>query len=381
MSYQQLLDRLYNINATRGMKLGLEQMRDLSKSVGSPECQFRSVHIAGSNGKGSVAAKIARGLQSQYSKVGLFTSPHVSTFRERIRINGEMIAGSDVERILDKIIDLQGTFFELTTLMAFLYFAENQVDFAVIETGLGGRLDSTNILKPELSVITSISLEHTEFLGETLEEIAQEKAGIIKPGVPVILGPTAQCISSPQSHLVEGIYPSVEEENKAIAKMAMEQLGIPTASIQNALNVKPPCRMEKKGNVVLDVAHNPAALERYFIEDQRRPLNVVCALSKNKDLKSCLDIIARHAENIYLVEASNGRSASVGTLKEILENTGFPTHNISNFPLTSDAVNTASQNGDTVVIGSFFIMSEARKALGIQDETDIFDMNESFISN
>ena len=363
------------------MKLGLEQMRDLSKSVGSPECLFRSVHIAGSNGKGSVAAKIARGLQSQYSKVGLFTSPHVSTFRERIRINGEMIASSDVERILEKIIDLQGTFFELTTLMAFLYFAENQVDFAVIETGLGGRLDATNILKPELSVITSISLEHTEFLGETLEEIAQEKAGIIKPGVPVILGPTAQCISSPQAIKVNGEFSSVEEENKAIAKMAMEQLGIPSASIRNALDVKPLCRMEKIGNVVLDVAHNPAALERYFIEDQRRPLNVVCALSKNKDLESCLDIIARHAENIYLVEASNGRSASVGALKEILLKIGFPSHNISDFPLISDAVNTASQNGDTVVIGSFFIMSEARKALGIHDETDIFDMNESFISN
>ncbi|ADI38158.1 putative folylpolyglutamate synthase/dihydrofolate synthase [Waddlia chondrophila 2032/99] len=376
MSYEQLINQLFTVNTHQRMKLGLEQMRALATSVGNPDRQFRSVHIAGTNGKGSTAEKIAKGLESKFSKVGLFTSPHISTFRERIKINGKMISEDDVERILSQIIDLPGTFFELTTLLAFLYFAENNVEYAVIETGLGGRLDATNIIHPDLSVITSISLEHTEFLGSTLEEIAAEKAGIIKPGVPVILGPSALHISTPQAVQIKGKFSSVEEENRAIAKKALEQLSISPYLIMKALEARPCCRMEKQGNVILDVAHNPAALERYFCEDKRRPLNVVCTLSKNKDLKRCLEIIANHAQCISLVTAPNGRSSTPEDLYAILVEIGFPSRNISIDSSISHAVTKASQKGNTAVIGTFFIMNEARKALGMMDETDSFDLNE-----
>lgn len=376
MSYEQLINQLFTVNTHQRMKLGLEQMRALAASVGNPDRQFRSVHIAGTNGKGSTAEKIAKGLESKFSKVGLFTSPHISTFRERIKINGKMISEDDVERILSQIIDLPGTFFELTTLLAFLYFAENNVEYAVIEAGLGGRLDATNIIHPDLSVITSISLEHTEFLGSTLEEIAAEKAGIIKPGVPVILGPSALRISTPQAVQIKGEFSSVEEENRAIAKKALEQLSISPHLIMKALEAKPCCRMEKRGNVILDVAHNPAALERYFCEDKRRPLNVVCTLSKNKDLKRCLEIIANHAHCISLVTAPNGRSSTPEELYSILLEIGFPSRNISIDSSISRAVTKASQKGNTAVIGTFFIMSEARKTLGMMDETDFFDLNE-----
>lgn len=376
MSYEQLINQLFTVNTHQRMKLGLEQMRALTASVGNPDRQFRSVHIAGTNGKGSTAEKIAKGLESKFSKVGLFTSPHISTFRERIKINGKMISEDDVERILSQIIDLPGTFFELTTLLAFLYFAENNVEYAVIETGLGGRLDATNIIHPDLSVITSISLEHTEFLGSTLEEIAAEKAGIIKPGVPVILGPSALHISTPQAVQIKGKFSSVEEENRAIAKKALEQLSISPYLIMKALEARPCCRMEKQGNVILDVAHNPAALERYFCEDKRRPLNVVCTLSKNKDLKRCLEIIANHALCISLVTAPNGRSSTPEDLYAILVEIGFPSRNISIDSSISHAVTKASQKGNTAVIGTFFIMNEARKALGMMDETDSFDLNE-----
>lgn len=381
MSYQQLVNKLFALNTQKGMKLGLEQMESLAQAVGNPERNFRSVHIAGTNGKGSTATKVAKGLESSFNKVGLFTSPHISTFRERIKINGVMISETDTERLLSQIIDLPGTFFELTTLLAFLYFAEQNVQYAVIETGLGGRLDATNIILPELSVITSISLEHTDVLGVTLEEIAAEKAGIIKSGVPVILGPTAQLISAPLSIPVMGDFSTVSEENNAIAKKALEQLGVSLDLILKALEAQPSCRMEKAGNVILDVAHNPSALERYFNEDKRRPLNIVCALSKNKDLKRCMEIIANHAANITLVKAPNGRSADPNDLHSILLEIGFPKQNISICPIITQAVDTASRKGATAVIGSFFIMCEARKALNFRDEADHFDLNEILYRN
>lgn len=378
MHYEQLLERLLTINTKKGVKLGLSQMQELAKTFDHPEKKFLSIHIAGSNGKGSVACKIANGLEQVYPKVGLFTSPHISTFRERITINGRMIPEEELQAILEKIIDHPGTFFELTTLAAFLYFAQQEVDFAVIETGLGGRLDATNIVTPVLSVITSISLEHTEFLGETIEQIASEKAGIIKPGIPVVLGPKASMISSPAAIQVEGSFSTVDEENSAIAKQCMETLELPIEVIAAALAKRPRCRMEKIGNIILDVAHNPDALERYFLEDKRRPLQVICTLSKNKDLKSCLSVISQHADAIYLVDAPNGRTASKSTLKEILLKIGFTENRIHDCNAIHNAVKSATAQGDTAMVGSFFVMSEARKALGVEEPVDHFEMNERF---
>ena len=204
MTYEETLDFLFNqlpvfqhIGAG-AYKPGLQNCEALDQYMGHPHRQFRTIHIAGTNGKGSTSHLLAAILQRSGYKTGLFTSPHLLDFRERIRVNGEMIPVSYVidftEKHLPHIRDIQPSFFELTTLMAFDYFARCRVDVAVIETGLGGRLDSTNIICPDLSVITNISFDHTQFLGDTLTAIAGEKAGIIKNGTPVVVGEAAGAV-------------------------------------------------------------------------------------------------------------------------------------------------------------------------------------------
>jgi len=180
-----------NVGAA-GYKPGLDNVLRLSEAFGNPHLKLRTIHVAGTNGKGSTSSLLASVLQTNALKTGLFTSPHLVDFRERIRINGVMIPEQDVvdfiERYRNLNLNFEPSFFELTTVMAFDWFARSDVDIAVIETGLGGRLDSTNIITPLLSVITNISLDHTALLGHTEPEIAREKAGIIKPGVPVVIG-------------------------------------------------------------------------------------------------------------------------------------------------------------------------------------------------
>lgn len=173
-------------------KPGLDRAIMLDNAFGSPHRKFKSIHVAGTNGKGSTSHTIAAVLQSAGYKVGLYTSPHLVDFRERIRVNGEMISEADVvdfvQRYQDMALDCSPSFFELTMTLAFEYFAKCNIDVAVVEVGLGGRLDSTNIITPCLGVITNISLEHTQFLGNTVEAIASEKAGIMKPGIPFVIG-------------------------------------------------------------------------------------------------------------------------------------------------------------------------------------------------
>ena len=173
-------------------KPGLDRIKKLLISLKNPEKSFKSIHIAGTNGKGSTAHLLSSIIQESGYKVGLFSSPHLIDFRERIKINGKLILKKEVKNFvienMDFLIKNDNSFFEMTTAMAFDYFSKNKVDIAIIEVGLGGRLDSTNVIIPNLSIITNISLEHTEFLGETLEEIAKEKAGIIKKKVPLVIG-------------------------------------------------------------------------------------------------------------------------------------------------------------------------------------------------
>ena len=176
-------------------KEGLENTNILDAHFGHPHRSFRTIHIAGTNGKGSCSHTIASILQEAGYKVGLYTSPHLTDFRERIRVNGKKITEEYVMDFIDNergfFEPLYPTFFELTTALAFKYFADTEVDVAVVEVGMGGRLDCTNIIKPDLSIITNISLDHTQFLGNTLAEIAREKAGIIKPDIPVVIGETS----------------------------------------------------------------------------------------------------------------------------------------------------------------------------------------------
>lgn len=200
MDYNETLEYLYNsvpmfqkVGAL-GYKEGLHNTIELNRHFGHPHTSFRSIHIAGTNGKGSCSHSIAAILQNAGYKVGLYTSPHLKDFRERIRVNGQCINKEYVIDFVEKerryFEPLHPSFFELTTALAFKYFKEQAVDIAVIEVGLGGRLDCTNIISPILSVITNISFDHTQFLGNTLSEIAFEKSGIIKKGTPIIIGET-----------------------------------------------------------------------------------------------------------------------------------------------------------------------------------------------
>ena len=225
MDYPQTIEYLFTrlplfsrIGAA-AYKADLNNIRTLSKELGNPEKKFKSVHVAGTNGKGSTSHMLAAILQKAGYKTGLYTSPHLHDFRERIRINGQMIPEIKVTgftgRIRESIEQLNPSFFEITVAMAFDWFAEEQIDIAVIEVGLGGRLDSTNIIIPEVSVITNISYDHTDLLGNTLQKIAFEKAGIIKPGIPVVIGE--------EQADIKNVFLQVAEENNSQIHFASQK--------------------------------------------------------------------------------------------------------------------------------------------------------------
>ncbi len=301
---QQSLAWLFSLNA-RGMKLGLDNTRELLRRLGDPQNDFKSIHVAGSNGKGSVCALIHSIMSQAGIRAGLYTSPHLLRFNERMRIADEQIDDYELSELIDRCRPIaeamaaegmELTFFEITTAMAFLHFSEKQVEYVVVETGMGGRLDSTNVVNPALSVITPISIEHSEYLGRTLREIASEKAGIIKPDTPVVansgdevrevvsaraadLGSMVHYLEDDVYSLVSmgregivlnyagkeyevGISGSIQAGNAATAILAMEVLGddrIGEKDIRKGLaDCNWPCRMQLVGNdppTVVDVTH------------------------------------------------------------------------------------------------------------------------------
>lgn len=227
--YQESLDWLFSqlpmfsrIGAA-AYKPGLETTHRLDEIFGHPHKRFKSIHVGGTNGKGSTSYLLASVLQSHGFKTGLYTSPHLTDFRERMRINGEMIPQEDVvefvRRWKEKETDLHPSFFELTMMMAFDWFARKKVDYAIIEVGMGGRLDSTNIITPILSVITNISFDHTQFLGQTLPQIATEKAGIIKKEIPAVIGEATE--------ETKEVFTSKAKEMEAPILFASEEKGLP----------------------------------------------------------------------------------------------------------------------------------------------------------
>ena len=279
--YKELIDYLFSLNRCKQLKTSLLDPLSLAEKLGHPERKFPSVHIAGTNGKGTVAFKIATVLQENGYRVGFFTSPHLFTYCERIQINGKMISEEEVVSGLEKILSLveDPKFFEITTLLAFDYFAENEVDIAIIEAGLGGRLDATNIVTPILSIITSVEMDHASILGETLEEIAEEKSGIIKKGIPVVIGVNAEY----EAILKKGNPLYIAGKNsRSIARKALKLLPFDTEETEG-LTKNPPCRYEKHGDIILDVAHNPSAFIRLFEtvkrEYPRRKIHVLLGMS------------------------------------------------------------------------------------------------------
>lgn len=406
MSYISVVKRLFSVTNSLGIKLGLANCIQLNKYIGSPCNKFKSVHVAGTNGKGSVTVKIAAGLQAAGYRVGRYTSPHISTFRERITINGEMISEEDVIKILTMLFSMaeqkgtHPTFFELTTLLAFEYFAKQEVDYAVIETGLGGRLDATNIITPQLSIITSISADHTDILGPSLEDITKEKAGIIKRQVPILIGPTvpipiissiAQELDSPLTIMAD-TYLTTEAENSAIAKKALQILQIPKEAIEFGVKAHLPCRYEKIVSeglnhpkaIILDVAHNPSAIqalvERVHRDYPDQALHFVCGFSKNKDVQGCLKILSGWGKSFYFVAAQNERACPVRDMEAYFLNHSTGQKIYSDLPVSQAvqrAIEDASQTTGVVVIcGTFYIMREARAALGIPEPTDPIELRD-----
>ena len=406
MAYLDLIQQLLDVNISAGLKLGLQNVQRLQQILQFPDRSFVSIHVAGTNGKGSVCIKVARALEAAGYRVGLYTSPHISSFRERIRINRKLIPEEAVESLLPplfKVIKEAGipaTFFEIATFLAFLYFAQEKVDFAVLETGLGGKLDATNIVNPCLSIITSISLDHTEFLGDSCEKIAYEKGGIIKEGVPVIIGPRVplvpiKAIADQKRSACLQItctHPLYEMENNSIAKTALDYLAslfpLPHAAIEQGLEARQPCRLEILAGsplIILDVAHNPDGIFHLFKSIRRRfpgkDLRLLFALSKSKDLSGCLNGMIPHGSHFHIVEASNGRSASKEDLSVQLQKFSVNPSAISLHDSIAASVQFArdealKQGQILVIFGTFFIMGEVRQALDFNEPFDPFDMNE-----
>jgi dihydrofolate synthase/folylpolyglutamate synthase len=435
--YEKCVRRLYLTNLFHPVKLGLQNIERLHNALGNPmdDPNLIVVHVAGTNGKGSTSLKIARTLELAGMKVGLFVSPHIASFRERMQVNQELISEQEVEQILPMIYDIcereriPATFFEVTTALAFQFFASNKVNAVVLETGLGGRLDATNVIRnPSVCVITSIGLEHTRILGDTIELIAMEKAGIIKKNVPVLVGPHCphetirKCalekqasayytcgdvledseLAGESSSVRDGEYFDYDIENAVIARAALRVLEkkgdlkdfpLDEDVIQKGTQQRPPCRFEeltvrgptseKLIPVILDVAHNPDAMI-YLVKKiqatypkKESKIRMVVGFSSDKDLTQCgrtlLDFIS-DPSRLHLVEAAHPRAAKLEDMfsaEPRLLNSNFNEKNRSITTQVESALCLAEKNDEMLVIcGSVFLMAEAREALGIDEPRD-----------
>lgn len=363
---EEIFSKLYEASGTN---LGLDQVRKVDNMLGRPSTRFRAIHVAGTNGKGTVSTKIACTLQAMGYKVGLFTSPHIDTFRERIKINGELISEKEALSGLREIFNLgaQITFFEIMTLLAFCHFDRHGVDYAVIETGLGGRLDATNILKPVVSVITNISYDHAHILGDTLDKIGAEKAGIIKPGVPVVLGSRAVRKTVLQKTF-EAKAPayfvkhcdSAYDENEQIAKATLK-----VVLASNDIDVsedRPPCRFEEHGDIIFDGAHNEDGVVQLFSAVKRKypgkKIFTIFSLSSSKEIPEIITLFKANSDYLYYHEGSHPRLASYEEVKAYLPHTNHTDMN-------KFIAKARTEAGIIVVSGSFFIMTEIKERFGI----------------
>lgn len=343
-----LIKTLFSFPSRGGITF--DAMKRLDLRLGSPHRMFRSIHVGGTNGKGSVSLKIAKALQKEGYKVGLYTSPHIHCFRERILVNGEKIPEDEARALTQSILDVideELSFFDVLTSLAFLYFAKEKVDWAVIEVGLGGRLDATNVICPQLAVITTIGWDHMDLLGDTLEKIAAEKGGIVKKGVPLIAGPQAAPFFPEAERVLAEPAQFYDEENNAIATAALQKMKISPEAILHGMSFRPPCRFEMVGETVLDVAHNVSGFERLvqalLFHFPHEKFHFIVAFSKEKDWKACLKVIEPCAAHISFVGRDNPRFHPLGSLN------------------IAEAIGIRAERN--VICGSFYIMAEAKLAL------------------
>ncbi len=429
--YEDTVTYLYSLQK-HGIKLGLSNTKELMGILGEPQNSFHSIHIAGTNGKGSTASMIASILKESGFKTGLFTSPHLISFTERIRVNSDQISESDVidlaSRIRNLIADttLNPTFFEFVTAMAFHHFARNSVDWAVIETGMGGRLDATNVVNPEITIITNISLDHCEFLGSTIVEIASEKAGIIKQGVPLITASDNPDVIEQLSVIAEKLHADIHvygngfkghlkemdsghitfnyegdrrHDNLSVPLSGKYQLvnacvAVKTCELLNSRGVSIPESSMRKGLesmtmegrlelvsdsplIILDGAHNPDA-SRALAESVKelfseKDIILIAGVMNDKDINDIMAPLMEIAESVILTKARYERSASPEKMLNIITSLkkGKGQHIPASITATAsvpEALDLArsqyTENSIILVTGSFYTTGEAKEVLG-----------------
>lgn len=365
-AYDEMIKSLFSRVAMR--RTDLSVIEALLEKWGNPQRSFPTIHVAGTNGKGSVSRKIAAALESAGYRVGLFISPHLIDYEERITINCEKIPKEKVMEYYARIDDPKPNFFECSTCFCFQYFKEQKVDIAVIEAGMGGKLDATNVITPLLSIITSISFDHTEYLGDTLDKIAAQKAGIIKRKVPIVLGPQVKFQPifdkakemDAEVTIAEEISPYYEVENNGVAKAALQILNIGEEDIEVGLKARMPCRLEQRGNFIFDVAHNPDGFARLCEALPDQTFHFIIGMSRRKDIKSCLQTIEHKIKHAHFVSSGREDAATAIELETIFKS-------ISDRPSTAEeSVEEAIKNLPnelTVICGSFYIMSAAIKQI------------------
>jgi len=410
-----VFDRLFALQGL-GMKLNIDNIRELLNRLGNPQDSFRSVHVAGTNGKGSVSSMLASILCESGYRTGLFTSPHMVRFNERIQVDGVQISDGEVERyfsILEPHMTAMEnesqlkriTFFEATTAMAFLYFADRKVDYAVVEVGLGGRLDATNVITPELSVITSLSLDHTRILGDRVEKIAVEKAGIIKTGVPVVLARNVEeallviegiaverdaplimvsrdslilnssyslrCVECtlkfPDGQILElqsHMGGRHQIENCATAATAAYMLGIDGDTVKRGLKIaKWPGRMDvlrERPLLILDGCHNRAgalSLLETMKHDRIEKMNFIMAFSSERRERDILSVLEPLMAGLTVTAPDNPRAIAVDEAMKIAEEVLKDRVQIRRASTVADALKDIDE--DTCITGSLYLLGEA----------------------
>jgi dihydrofolate synthase/folylpolyglutamate synthase len=403
LTYKQTLNYLlkqlpmYQRIGASAYRSDLTNIIELCKIIGNPQNNLRCIHVAGTNGKGSVTHIIASILQEQGYKVGVFVSPHYKDYRERIKINGKYISKKFVTRFVSKHIEefkkINASFFEISTAMAFEYFSGRKVDYAIIETGMGGRLDSTNIIIPLLSVITNISYDHQQFLGNTLASIAGEKAGIIKPNIPIVIGETlretkpvfvakAKAVGAriyftrkeEKQTLLTDLRGNFQRKNIATALRAMEVLkktrvDISGSAIKKGLKhvmkntafIGRWMVMQKHPLIVFDSAHNEGGLRELKSEIQNlkyEKLHFVYGTVGDKDISQNLSALPKKAD-YYFCKADIPRGMDVNDLKKEAAKHGLKGECFPSVKKAYKAAKNKATKKDTVLVaGSVFVIAE-----------------------
>ncbi len=401
MNYQEAIQYIHQ-TPKFSRELGNRLLEKLLRLCGNPEQNLQCIHIAGTNGKGSTAVMLSRILEEAGYRVGLFTSPYIERFNERIQVNGTPIPDDALAKIITTLRELIETHdapvseFALDTAAAFLWFQQQNVDFVVLETGLGGRLDATNVISKSLvSVITNIGLDHTQYLGNTLEEIATEKCGIIKEGSPVVVYPvqdetvfaTIQKCADPKKAEVFvadlpwkgkayslGLQGEFQIYNAATVLKVIDILrdsGISvseTAVEEGLKNAHNPARFERFGEqIILDGAHNPQAMQALCqtLQTLEKPLYFCTAMMEDKDYLSCVKILKNYAKGVVVTEIPMPRCCSKELLRETFSNQGV--EEVVAVQSPKDAVETAltmaGTNGIVCVCGSLYLAGELRPYL------------------